>query len=307
MDRRVIDTYNIQKYIPGEEIYVKSSKTKYHYASPEGLLSIISNTEVYFTDIRYFNDKSENSYIFNCFDLFLENHPNEYNVLRNLMNILFPTTEKSEDYLENPKFPFADKSRRAFVFCTCVDKDSLCMWNYYVKNGNYNGYNIGLNPTEIIRSFEKESSEINVLFGNVIYSMKDQQKEIKLVADKLEKEFEGENNELAGLVLLYKYFQQYSAFFKNDKFSHEKEYRFVISINEDMLSDYNGHAMKFSFRINNGIVVPYIALKFNKSALKHVTLSPNAEEISRESLIELCNMKGYRNVTVDASKIPIRF
>ncbi len=308
MDNRVIDAYGIQHYKPGEKINVKSRNAKYHYTSPEALLSIIKNSTVYFTDIRYFNDKSENTYIYNCFKEFLNNHPNQYSVLRNLMKDLFPDTESLNVQTSQPNYPFIDKQRRFFVFCTCIDPDSLSMWNYYVKNGNYKGYNIGLLPTQIIKSFGGKSKDIEVLFGNVIYQKDDQLKEIELVATELENHFRGTRNKNKGLAALFLYCQRYSAFFKNDKFSHEKEFRFVISIDEDKLTNYTEGPLKLDFRISNGIVTPYLALHFSKKALKRVQLSPNTEvDISKKSIKEFCRCEGYKDVEVKASTIPIRF
>ena len=287
--RRVLDAYKIQKYIPGERIHVKSTKLKFHYTSPEGFLSIIKKSGLYFTDIRYFNDKSENTYIYHCFKKFLNKHHEQYNVLRELMSTLFPENEDINANFVNPKYPFVDKPKRIFVLCTCTDPDSLSMWNYYVKNGNYNGYSIGLNPTSIIKSFENKSDKIEVLFGNVIYNEKDQFTEIELIADLLEKHFAGKKNKLKGLAVLFSYFQNYSAFFKNEKFSHEKEYRFVISVDEDKLYDCLDKSLELDFRISNGIVVPYLALTIDKEAIKQVYLSPNTEvEISKKSIKELC-------------------
>ena len=305
---RIIEIYRIQQFIPGEKLKVKSKNPKYHYTSPDGFLAIIKYSSLHFTDIRYFNDKSENTYIYHCIRLFLNKHPNKYNVLRELMKTIFSDADGLDINRERPKFPFSDKPKRVFVFCTSTDPDSLSMWNYYVKNGNYSGYSIGLNPTQIIKSLEKYYNKIEVLFGNVIYNEKDQLTEIQLIAGLLEEYFAGEENKMRGLALLYLYCQQFSPFFKNEKFSHEKEYRFVISIDEDKLSDCLTDDLKFDYRISNGIVVPYLKLAFDKKALKQIYLSPNTEvEISKESILGLCKKCGYDKVSINASKVPIRF
>ena len=308
MSIRVIEAYNIQSFHPGDKSHVRSNRNKFHYTAPEGLLSIIKYQTLYFTDIRYFNDKSENTYIYQCFKKFLKKHPRKYKVLREMMGTIFPQTENPDVYASEPYFPFSDKGKRVFVFCTCTDPDSLSMWNYYVKNGNYIGYSIGLNPTQIVKSFEGKPDEMEILLGNVIYNEEDQFKEIKLIADSLERSFAGEENKSKGLALFYTYVQKFSAFFKNGKFSHEKEFRFVISVDEDKLCSCLDDKLKLDFRNNNGIIVPYLKLSFNKNALKTINLSPNMEEkISRESIIEFCKHEKYGKIQIYASKIPIRF
>lgn len=308
MNERVIETYKIQNFIPGNKIKIKSSQTKYHYTSPEGLLSIIKNSGLYFTDIRYFNDKSENTYIFKCIKDFLNNNPNEYNVLRETIDDIFPNSDSQDACEWIPEFPFADSNNRVFVLCTCTDPDSLCMWNYYVKNGNYKGYNIGLNPTKIVESIIKGSKDINVLIGNVIYDEEDQEKQIKSIADYLETYFADEDDKEKRLAVMCSYFHAFSPFFKNGKFKHEREFRFVISIDENKLSSFKSDALELDFRISNGIVVPYLSLSFDKKALTKVCLSPNTEKvISSSSIKELCKECGYGDIHVDASNIPIRF
>ena len=43
------------------------------------------------------------------------------------------------------------KEKRIFIFCTSADNDSLNMWNYYVNNGKYQGYNIGVNINKFLK------------------------------------------------------------------------------------------------------------------------------------------------------------
>lgn len=60
---------------------------------------------------------------------------------------------------------------RYYVFCTSLDNDLLNMWNYYVKGGNYQGYNIGISVKDIINSFSNITDEkVNIYFGPIIYT-----------------------------------------------------------------------------------------------------------------------------------------
>ena len=43
---------------------------------------------------------------------------------------------------------------RYYVFCTSIKGDSLNMWNYYLKNGKYQGYNIGISLEKILDYIE---------------------------------------------------------------------------------------------------------------------------------------------------------
>ena len=53
----------IRTFQPGAEDNAKNTdKLKYHYTSPDALLSILKNQKIFFTDIRFLNDKSEDIY-----------------------------------------------------------------------------------------------------------------------------------------------------------------------------------------------------------------------------------------------------
>lgn len=65
---------------------------------------------------------------------------------------------------------------RVFVFCTCLEADSLNMWNYYTNTGVYQGYNIGFRLFELLRAFDTPSNNeldpLLVYYGEVLYEEK---------------------------------------------------------------------------------------------------------------------------------------
>lgn len=68
------------------------------------------------------------------------------------------------------------------------------MWNYYVYNNTYQGYNIGFNPVSFLKSFDVDikDNKINsfsVNYGQIIYDYKKQEDEIMHFAAKLEEIF----------------------------------------------------------------------------------------------------------------------
>ena len=57
----------INEYRPNETVIKKEKEPlKYHYTSPEGLLSILENGCLHFTDIGYCNDKAEKIFVVKC-------------------------------------------------------------------------------------------------------------------------------------------------------------------------------------------------------------------------------------------------
>lgn len=129
----------------------------YHYTSPEAFLSIITSGKVRFTDVRYLNDKSETIFFAKKLIEFVEKNGNMYPSFVEIVKYLLP--EHHWDDIKNlrvEKIPynedtiFSFKSDRAFVFCASKNSDALNMWNYYVKNGLYQGYNLGILKKDII-------------------------------------------------------------------------------------------------------------------------------------------------------------
>ena len=66
--------------------------------------------------------------------------------------------------------------------------------------------------------------------------------------------------------------------------------------------------MKYDYRTSNGLIVPYIAVEFEKEAVSTIHMSPMTEfQIAKESLRELLNDSHYDGVRIWESGIPIRF
>ena len=148
---------------------MKRSEEVYHYTSPEGLVSIFMNKTFRFTDCQFFNDKLEYNYIKKplCVAISkLENKLLNKDLIADVNNWL---NDKYEVY-------YTDKAKmRYYVFCTSIKGDSLNMWNYYLKNGKYQGYNIGISLEKIsddIESLEIEKCEF--WQSKVMYSLSEQ-------------------------------------------------------------------------------------------------------------------------------------
>ena len=97
----------------------------YHYTSPEGMLSILQNRTLRFTDCQFFNDKLEYIYIkkplckvVNELAPKMRNH--------HFFDIVYLRLKYDND--ENVKE--SHLKERNNDFSTSTDNDSLNMWNY---------------------------------------------------------------------------------------------------------------------------------------------------------------------------------
>lgn len=64
---------------------------------------------------------------------------------------------------------------RYFVFCASIMSDTQNMWNYYVKNGKYLGYNLGFKIDDLIECLANLSG-VTVIHGEMLY---DEDKQVK--------------------------------------------------------------------------------------------------------------------------------
>lgn len=330
--QKQFNSYAIKSFSPGASNFESSAdKITYHYTSPDAFLSIIRNSSIRFTDVRYMNDKSETKFFVKEVLEFLEKNPQKYPNFEEAVyellkgNNLEAIKNLSLDeivYTQIPQYPY--KPNRHFLFCTCEDFDSLNMWNYYVQNGNYKGYNIGFRADKFLRAFDTSDSHsidaFLVYYGNVLYSQKQQQDEIERFAYEIEKYVQGlkKNQIKYAMLKIRSYIDAQGLFFKSPKFSSEKEYRIVICISNERIPRKDGEAEKYSGEFNkkmcegycvkNGLIAPFLQISFPKDAISRITVSPMTEfSIAKDGIKELLSTNDYGTVVVNQSTIPIRF
>lgn len=321
--------------------------TKYHYTSPDAFLSILKGRKIRFTDARFLNDKTEIKYFISVLIDFLNQNKSSFPLcLECVSELLKENSFNDLEDLDVSKIKYNykiaeketdGKEKRIFIFCTSADNDSLNMWNYYVNNGKYQGYNIGININKFLKVFEKISvnniKDFQVYYGNVLYKEKDQFKEISLYLKYIENLIDSHLNLTGkqmstnenrsnyiniGKKMIYQYIESRAAFYKHSKFADEREFRIVIEISEDCVPKNEQEAASFlgpengnmyeGFCAKNGLIVPFIQVEIPKNAIKQVTVSPIMEfEIAEKGIRELLLCNGIKDVEILHSEIPIRF
>lgn len=100
-------------------------------------------------------------------------------------------------------------------------------------------------------------------------------------------------------------------FIKRDCFNQESEFRIVISVPDELLDKLSEMGV-YKFRAGNGILIPYIELKFSENAVKSITISPTVQsdlvESSIRDFLQYCkyNAPDFSNF-IKHSNIPVRF
>lgn len=293
----------------------------YHYTSPEGVLGILHEKSLHFTDAQYLNDKGELLYIKEPFEeafrLFLQNHDESSFVLDEFMSALFESTYENAI----PIVLAQDTSigtLRYYVLCTSKNPDSSSMWSYYTKNGVYQGYNLGIHRAFFENCFANYPSQLlSLRSGEVVYEKKSQIEELYEKLEELYREFYY-GDEILGKCLflanLRSYLQKQKFFFKNPAFSSEEEYRFILIVDEHFSDDTSiSRDFKLDFRLGkSGIITPFIKWTFTldeKSELfSQITLAPMIEaNLAEDSFKRFLASKVRKSVEIKQSSIQLRF
>ncbi len=296
----------ICEYIPNNNVSI------YHYTSPDGLNSIISNSTLRFTDRNYLNDYTEGRYIMmlcmkNDFtDVFPKEHIDKFKSL-------------CQEYYNNPL-----KKKVPTFQCSFSTLDNILpMWNYYSKNDGIKGYNIGFESDFLISNIktysyrEANSSDdgLKIRGGEVIYDVAHQIEIVKKVMSKFSP-FLTENKgdkpfcDLALDILTAKLLF-IGSFFKDECFSYEKEYRLLITPTINPVNqEYFILHKKPQTVTKNGLIIPIIDLEFKKEALQSIKISPTLDYNEAESsLRNALNTYSYpyEEIEITPSGIPVRY
>lgn len=280
----------------------------YHYTPPEGLLGILENDSLHFTNIYFLNDKSELRYTYNLIlellkELKTELNPNLYELIQKRAQYV-----TSKDFIKKESHVLFREDFYVMSFST--DSDSLALWNNYTKNLNKTGYNIKFSSTKLIKYLKKQYKNIFVEGSLVCYDTTQQKESLKNCIISYNQEYNSKKDQNIQYLensLMYE-FIIYSLFFKHSKFNIENEYRIIIS-NISHTQD-----KKLNFKINNGLFIPYLKYNLPKNKtienriIEEITISPvHDNELAIYSLNKLLNKTNYRFTQLSNSNIPLKF
>lgn len=307
-----------------------SKRRIYHYTSADGLQSILEKGRLRFSDVQFLNDKSEYNYILKPLKIVCDSLVKSYHISYLSIEQLLEKNYEFRDlevYHKDGKLKFNSTNMRYYIFCASKQKDSLGMWNYYVKNGNYQGYNLGFTINQMLNCFDTiNESKVSVLYGDVIYDesmqieilsalLNEKLNRLEKVIEILKKQPEEKrdiNIERAyqqGIGEIIDKIEGLRLFFKDVAFKNEEEFRFVMKIPSDnaILGNEN---LGTGYTIKNGIFTPYCDIAFDKQkTISSIMISPIMEDtLARNGLeraIQYYNCS--KDIKIDQSSIPIRY
>lgn len=258
----------------------------YHYTSPEGLLGIISNKQIFASDMLYLNDSAEGRYALELLrDICQEDYPDN--------NIL----QQSVDFEIKNIMDGAPGKYYSYIISFSEGDDLLNMWNYYTKGNSVEGYNIGFDITKLAESIKlytadvdkgKTTGVLKPIHGRINYDPNKQTEKIREILHEYVEAVSDEpdadeifDSDIFRYLLVRKiYFL--GLFYKSPKFKSEKEYRFVYNLpilekDEDLQK--MGIPYKEEYRTKNGILIPYQRCCFSTDSVVSVMCAPTNDFI----------------------------
>ena len=279
----------------------------YHYTSPEGLLGILENNSLRFTNAFFLNDKSEFRY---TYKLLLEILPS---IQQDIDEALFESLRIRAEYVTEEGF-YKHESEVLFredfyIMSFSKDSDNLALWNNYTKSSSKIGYNIKFITDNLITHLKELLNDTFIESSLVCYNIEKQKEAlIDLITYYNNLVIENQDNrELYTKKLIYELIV-YSLFFKHPKFVLENEYRIIIG-NIAHIDDKN-----LGFNIKDGLFIPYLSCPLNDDKsiggrlIEQLKVSPIADrELTQYSLNKVLNKTGYNFVPITFSDIPLRY
>ena len=307
----------------------------YHYTSIGGLKGILSNQTLHFTNIKYMNDKDEYiaglDSLAKVYGFSSEEHAKIKSVLTSqkvqtfvccfsLKKDSLPMWNYYTKEINNQGYniEFDDKKLVESILRNnpCLDGCEISFGKVDYSKDNDSEYSIAI-ANEIISSFKVLGLRLQTLFEKNICNAASSTPN-KETLEKTISNIEKKKNRVP--IFFYNGekcrfeknpSENYLYFIKRDCFRQEKEFRIVISVPDELLPKLTDKKV-YKFRISNGVLVPYLELKFSKEVVKSLTISPTVKsDLVEQSIQDFIKYSGYNiedfSKFIKHSEIPVRF
>jgi hypothetical protein len=271
----------------------------YHYTLASGLQGIIESRSIWLSDFSYLNDATEVRH--------------GLGVARNVLEEL----RQEKRHTDSPELfnalltTFSDeKHPRVCMACFSREGDSLSQWRAYgtVALGFRAsplmfGQNTMMNPKlqAVIYSPDKQRQQLRILFHHHSLAL---QKDLETHGRRM---FDIHHDYVVGT--LYSHI----AFFKDEAFADEREYRLVYIENPELFEKIGIARAPKHFRSRGNILIPYVKSSDlveelpAKLPLEEVIIGPQENvTLVERSVSEFLEAHGYNEVRVRRSRVPYR-
>lgn len=278
---------------------VQIPESLYHYTDMGSLNSIISNKELWFSDIRYLNDANELTY--------------SYDIMKRVFDSVNASVydENIKDLLYRLENSLRDQVFDLFTISFSEHRDELSQWRGYGKSSSAAAIGFDLRYCDCDLPVKPNLIKIEYNEDRQIFLIKNLLEEyISLL-----KRFEGNQQIMDRLIpICCRYFRKraldLSMRFKSRHWQTECEWRMVVPLRrEDKLQ-------RLRFRSASIGLVPYISSCLTAKAgsacgrlpLQSIVIAPGPHQVLlRQAVHDLIIRHGYRfHTPVEMSDVPLR-
>ncbi len=280
----------------------------YHYTSMAALLSIVETNRIRASHIRYLNDRSELTAMWEAVIKRLEMRKDSAD-----------TTEESAYLSKIIDLATSKQMGNQFVASFSENGDDLSQWRSYCPGGA--GFSIGF-ATDALRSHwvsDPAGGEPSFVGGQLL--------KVRYLDDKVTADLDGfidatlqfasqpggipsfSGQPVSSEQVVSAWFSAFAPVYKHAAFCHESEWRMVLTKPHKPMPGQR-------FREGKSTVIPYVEIELNRNIkyklsedymVKKVVIGPTPNaELSIEALRSLFISKNHPEVTVEASSIPYR-
>ena len=274
----------------------------WHYTSGDGLFGIIRNNTLdhgklhfWFTRSDCLNDTSEGNHILDLYKTVCTTLCNEHIINDEFYELIKDLEISAHQFINYPVPPEDGVTHssvmnctpcHAFICCFSLKEDSLDMWRYYSKGNG--GYGLKCAPFlfDKYKEFEYSDYDNKAVFSKmraykVIY---EDSKKLSILREMILDTFSAYQNSAdpreinirnaKGFIERALKILQFQ--FKHECYASEQEYRFVFYRPYDKPNDLQNELPPVKFRLQNGMIVPYIDLVIENGEcfLDEVLISP---------------------------------
>lgn len=301
--------YNLQNC---NECYYNSLRTIYHYTSPEGLIGILqqNNPVLWFSRYDILNDTAEGKNVMSVYRKACNKLLNSKEISKRFYDDIYnleiakKTALIYKEAINNTihgKYTECDK----YICSFSKNGDSLPMWNYYVKNNKFEGFNIGF--TFFANEYDIHKTALDngysIEFYSVIY---DENQKLEIIKKKILNIYSAITNYDKQInrvqTHLMNVLNDYSLIFKTECFKHEEEVRAIIELPREQ------NIFEIKYRTKNGYIIPYISFELSKVNICEINIGPLLKDDScKKNIADMLLRYNYHPCRIKSSAIPIRY
>ena len=271
----------------------------FQYTNVTGLNGIISEKELWATNLAYCNDSSEFHYGIGKFiEVINARRVTAANsVKRRIATDLIDRLERK------------DRSD-TYVYCLTEHGDQLSQWRGYGDSGY--GYSVGFDFDGVTNLYGVATHSW-VLYNEVAHAKMCEKVAVALVSDLIRSLPRGDVANAATTIadIVMEDIDTGLPFFKHPAFAEEREYRLFSSV-KDLARYQNVHDFPVYLRVGQNMLVPYVKLTVRAGGpntplpIRQIIIGPKVNfDKAEQSLRLLLRQNGYpEDIVIEPSKVP---